>query len=131
MMSYNAKGRCEMADRPWVSFDEIKDTIELPDVLEKLGVSLADVVRKGDKLTMPCPIHEHDHGPQPNKSVFKARKKGERWEWYCDGNRGGSIVDLVKLVEKLDLAHARLWFAEHFGERLTAKRPKEEFKPPV
>jgi len=28
-----------MADRPWVSYEEIKDKIGLPEVLEKLGVS--------------------------------------------------------------------------------------------
>ena len=94
--------------QPWVDLEEIKDKIELPDVLEKLGVPLGNFIRKGDKLTGPCPIHEH--GPVPNKTGFKATKKDGRWQWFCFGDcsRGGSVVDLVMLHENLDIRHAGL-----------------------
>ena len=111
--------------QPWVDLEEIKDAIALPDVLEKLGVPADQFKRTGDKLIGICPIHEH--GPSPNKSGFKASIKEGRWQWFCFGDcsRGGSVIDLVMLHQQLDIRHAGLWFYEQFGERLTAKRPKE------
>jgi DNA primase len=120
-----------MSDRPYVNFQEVKDKVPIPEALEKLG--LADQFkRKGDVLTGLCPLAGHVHGPKPNEQQFKINKKGETWLWHCFGdcNRGGDVIELVKLVKGFDNAHVRFWFAEHFGDRLSLKRDKEKVGEP-
>lgn len=112
-------------NRAYISFGEVKATVTIPEALEVLG--LADrFTRKGDTLTGICPLPEHIHGPRPNPNQFKINQKRGLWLWRCFGDcdRGGDVIELVKAVTGYDDAHVRFWFAEHFGDRLSQKKPK-------
>ncbi len=114
-----------MAERPYVSFDEVKRKISIVEVLEVLG--LADRFRPvGSTLTGVCPLPSHTHGPSPNSEQFKINCKEGVWLWHCFGDcqKGGDVVEFVKAMTGYDNAHVRFWFAEKFSDRLTAKKEK-------
>src|SRR5262245_36202841 len=113
-----------MADRPYVSFAEVKEKISVPDVLGAVGM-LDQFQRRGDTLTGVCPLPGHKHGPRPNSSQWKADCREGIWQWYCFGDchRGGDVIELAKALTGLDNGHVRFWFAENFGERLVLARP--------
>jgi DNA primase len=114
-----------VSDRPYVSFAEVKQKVPIPDVLELLAIA-DGFKRKGDVVTGCCPLPEHQHGPSPNDQQFKINRKDGVWLWHCFGDcqRGGDVIELVKAMTDFDDAHVRFWFAEHFGDRLTLKKPK-------
>jgi DNA primase len=118
-----------MAERPYVSFAEVKQKVPIPDVLEVLGIA-ERFQRKNDLLTGVCPLPGHQHGPSPNPEQFKINRKDGIWLWHCFGDcqRGGDVIELVKEMTGFDDAHVRFWFAERFADRLTLKRPREEKK---
>ncbi|MCH7726015.1 MAG: toprim domain-containing protein [Planctomycetes bacterium] len=115
-----------MSDRPYVSFAQVKERVSLPEVLEVFGIA-DQFRRKGDKLTGVCPLPAHHHGPRPNDQQFKIDHKDENspWLWHCFGDcqRGGDVLEFVKEMTGFDNAHVRFWFAEHFGDRLSLKKP--------
>jgi len=113
-----------MAERPYVSFAEVKERVSIPDVLARLGL-LDSFTRKGDRLWGVCPLPEHKHGPRPNDEQFKIDCRDGVWLWKCWGDcgRGGDVLELAKLLTGYNNAHVRLWFAEHFGDRLTLTKP--------
>lgn len=109
--------------RPYVSFAEVKQKVTLPEVFQVLGI--ADrFTRKGDTLSGLCPLPSHQHGPRPNPEQFKVNEKDGVFLWHCFGDcqRGGDVVEFVKAMTGYDNAHVRFWFAEKFGDRLTAKK---------
>lgn len=114
-----------MAERPYVSFDEVKQKVPIPDVLRVLGILERFTSKKG-VLTGVCPLPSHQHGPNPNPEQFKINERDGTWLWHCFGDcqRGGDVIELVKAITGFDNAHVRFWFAEHFGERLALKPPK-------
>jgi DNA primase len=119
-----------MTQRPYVSFQEIKKKVPIPDVLEVLGIA-DQFRRKGDSLTGVCPLPSHQHGPSPNPEQFKInRKEDGLWLWKCFGDcdKGGDVIEFVKQMAGLDNAHVRFWFAEHFFDRLdlTKRRDRRE-----
>ncbi|MHB9080379.1 MAG: toprim domain-containing protein [Pirellulaceae bacterium] len=116
-----------MSQRPYVDFREVKQKISIPEALEALGLG-RDFVERNGVLTGVCPIHTH--GPQPNDQQFKINKRGETWLWHCFGDcqRGGDVIELVKSIKNLSDEHVRFWFAEHFGERLSCRKPKRNQK---
>lgn len=67
-----------MGRRPYVSFDECKQKVSIPEVLEKLGLSDRFVNRNGT-LTGVCPFPSHTHGPSPNAEQFKINLVGGVW----------------------------------------------------
>lgn len=109
-----------MAKRPYVSFAEVKEKVPIPEVLEVLGVA-RQFERKGQSLTGFCPLPQHKHGPAPNREQFKINRRDGTWLWHCFGDcqRGGDVVEFVKLMTAFDDRHVRFWFAEHFGDRLS------------
>ena len=120
-----------MSQRPYVSFQEIKEKISLPDCFEPLGISPDHFKRKGGKLSGVCPIPSHPHGPCPNPQQWKADNKKGTWMWNCFGcENGGDVIELVKRVEfdgdTEANAHCRFWFAEHFGDVLSLDKPRKE-----
>src|SRR5215212_8061345 len=108
-----------MEERPYVKFAEIKERVLILDVLKALGLA-EQFKTSGKGLTGVCPIPSHKHGPMPNPEQFKVGQKDGVDVWHCFGDcqRGGDVIELVKLVTGLDNAHVRLWFAQHFGDRL-------------
>ncbi|REJ88598.1 MAG: toprim domain-containing protein [Planctomycetota bacterium] len=112
-----------MSGRAYVSFAEVKQRISIVDALEVLG--LADRFRKEGKTYVGvCPLPLHQHGPSPNASQFKITVRDGESVFYCFGDcqRGGDVIEFVKLMTGLDNRHVRFWFAEHFGDRLALKR---------
>jgi DNA primase len=71
-----------------------------------------------------CPFPCHSHGPSPNPEQFKINFKDGLWLWHCFGDcqRGGDVVEFVKMMTGYDNSHVRFWFAEKFGDRLTVKK---------
>ena len=109
--------------RPYVSFAEVKDKVTIPDVLQAFGI--ADrFTRKGNTLTGVCPFPSHKHGPSPNPEQFKINCRDGIWLFHCFGdcNRGGDVVEFTKAMSGYDNGHVRFWFAEKFGDRLSAKK---------
>jgi len=116
-----------MSDRPYVDFKEVKEKVPIPDVLEKLGIREQFRERKG-VLVGVCPFPQHTHGPKPNADQFVIDNKQDGlWLFKCFGDCdcGGDVIRFVELHQELSSAHARLWFADHFGDRLTAKPGKK------
>lgn len=114
-----------MHSRPYVSFAEIKQKVSISDVLTALGMT-DRFQGKGETLTGVCPLPRHQHGPSPNAEQFKINHRDGIWLWHCFGDcqRGGDVIELVKEMTGFDNAHVRFWFAEKFGDRLTAKKPQ-------
>lgn len=114
----------QVNERPYVSFPEVKERVSIPDALDKLGL-LDQFARKGETLTGVCPLPEHQHGPRPNARQFKVNRRDGLWLFHCFGDcgRGGDVIELVKSITGHDDAHVRFWFADNFGDRLSAKKP--------
>jgi DNA primase len=122
-----------MAQRPYISFAEVKEKVSIPDVLDALGIT-DRFQRNKDLLIGICPLSSHKHGPNPNPEQFKINRKNGVWLWHCFGDcqKGGDVIELVKEITGFDDAHVRFWFAEKFGDRLTLSKPKrtqKEVKP--
>lgn len=111
--------------RPYVDFQEVKRAVSMPDVLQAFGL-VERFQKRGESLIGVCPLPTHQHGPQPNPDQFRIDLKDGVWLWHCFGDcqRGGDVVEFVKGMTGYGDAHVRLWIAEHFGDRLTAGRPK-------
>ncbi len=109
----------------WIDFDELKIKCSMPEVLEVFGIAHQFQNRNGT-LAGACPLPQHEHGPMPNKEQFKINCKDGVWVWHCFGDCscGGSVITFVQKMTGYSMAHTRLWFHQHFGERLTAKKPK-------
>lgn len=122
-----------MADRPYVSFAEVKQKVPIPDALRVFGIADRFQDKKGT-LTGVCPLPGHQHGPSPNAEQFKINCKNGVWLWHCFGDcqRGGDVIELVKAITGYDDKHVRFWFAEHFADRLTIQKTKRtaKEKPP-
>lgn len=115
-----------MARRPYVVFKECKERIRMVEVLEMFGIA-GQFKPVGEGLVGVCPLPNHVHGPMPNPEQFKTARKDSVDVWHCFGDcqRGGDVVEFVKAMTGYDNSHARLWFAEHFGDRLSLKKPGE------
>lgn len=117
------------AHRPYVSFAEVKEKISIPDVLDVLGIS-PQFTRKADHLAGTCPLPQHQHGPRPNSAQFKIDRKNGTWLYKCFGDcngkpgGAGDVVEFVKAMTGLSDAHVRFWFADKFGNRLSAAKAK-------
>ena len=112
-------------DRPYVSFQQVKERVSMADVLDALGV--ADQFRReGKQLVGVCPLPEHQHGPRPNPQQFKISVDKNLWHCFGDCSRGGDVIEFVKLMQGLSDSHVRFWFAEHFGERLDLQKLKRQ-----
>ena len=97
-----------MSDRPYVDFQEVKDKVSIPDVLEKLGIREQFRERKG-VLVGVCPFPQHLHGPKPNPDQFVIDNKNDGlWLFKCFGDCdcGGDVIRCVELHQELSPAHA-------------------------
>jgi DNA primase len=121
-----------MGTRPYVSFDEVKARVPIPDVLQVLGIADRFEQRNG-ALVGACPFPSHVHGPSPNGEQFRINLvEGSLWMWRCWGDckASGNVVQFVMRFLGLSAEHVRFWFAEHFGERLNLGRSRREGQTP-
>jgi DNA primase len=116
-----SRGRAHVVE--FVSFDYIKQTVSIVDVLRRYG--FLDALRqKGDQLVGRCPLHKES---SPSFKVTPARNI-----FHCFGcKRGGDVIDLVCAAERISMAHrnsarrhAALLLQEWFG--LTPPSPAQE-----
>lgn len=119
-----------MSARAYVSFAEVKERISIVDALQVFGVS-QQFQTVGKTVSGVCPLPAHKHGPSPNPNQFKITIRDGVSVFHCFGDcqRGGDVIEFVKLMTGLDHQHVRFWFAEHFGDRLTLKRSRGEGRP--
>ena len=112
-----------MGQRPYVSFDECKEKVPIPDVLKTPGIADRFQSRKG-VLVGVCPFPDHVHGPAPNPEQFKINLVDGAWLWRCWGDckASGNVVQFVMRMTGLSAEHVRFWFAQHFGDPLTVSR---------
>jgi DNA primase len=116
-----------MSERPYVSFAEVKQQITIPDTLELFGI--ADRFRKeGKTLTGVCPLKSHTHSLSPNPNQFKIAVRDGVSVFHCFGDcqRGGDVIEFVKLMTGLDDSHVRFWFWSNFQTRLTQQRGRRQ-----
>ena len=106
---------------PWVSFDEIKSTISVEEILQSYELKVEK--RKGEEFRVLCPFHEE------TKASFCWNTNGK---FYCFGchAKGRDILDFVARIEKHDpnpnkgRRQAAITIAERFG--LSTSPPQRE-----
>ena len=77
-------------------FDNAKRAISVTEVLFERGVNVSSW-REGKGYKIPCPLGIHTDS-SPSFHVYD----GDRG-WYCYGcHQGGSIIDLIMLLDKTD-----------------------------
>lgn len=117
-------------NRPYLRFDEIKAELTWRDIFKAFGI-LDTFKQTGDAFTGPCPLPQHQHGDHPNQQGFKADHRRGYGLYRCWGDckdtphGQGDVVNFVRAMTGLDNEHVRFWFAEHFGDRLTTKKPRQ------
>lgn len=96
------------ARRRWVAYSEVKKAVSLEQVLEHYGVR-EGLVKRGDELVGPCPIHRGSNSRQ-----FKANRAKNAFK--CFGCRaGGNILDLVAAMEQVEIRQAALLISDWFA----------------
>ncbi|SRR5712691_6063406 len=101
----------------WVDFRQIKEQASIEQVLKHYGVALHHV---GDELRGQCPLPTHtSQSSQDSFSVNRARNV-----WCCqssscmngrDGKVGGTVLDLVAIMEHCSTRDAALRLRHWFG----------------
>ena len=104
----------------WVDIKMVRESVSIEQVLEYYGL-MDDLVRKGDQLIGPCPIHKGTNKNQFHISLGKNI-------FHCFGNcksnpalhnGGGNLIDLVRVMEGIDEPNAArkaaLLIQEWFG----------------
>lgn len=107
----------------FVDFNECKAMISLPDVLDVFDIAEQFHERNGTWRGV-CPFPSHIHNPvRPNPSGFTFGLHEGIWKWRCWGDckAVGTVVTFVERYLQIEPAHVRLWFHEHFANRLTAQ----------
>lgn len=120
-----------MGTRPYVSFDEVKAKVPIPDVLQVLGLADRFEKRNG-ALVGVCPFPSHIHGPSPNGEQFRINLvDGSLWMFRCWGDcqACGNVIQFVMRFTGLSAEHVRFWFAQHFGDRLGLSRGRGVRQP--
>ena len=96
------------AERRAVDFARIKRDVTLSMVLSRYGV-LDQLKRVGSQLSGCCPIH---YGTNPKQ--FVVHLTSNNWHCFGDCNRGGGVIDLVALRERISPIQAAQLLADWF-----------------
>jgi DNA primase len=123
----------------WVDIKKVRESITIQQILEFYGLD-DNLVRKGDQLIGPCPIHQGTNKSQFHVSILKGI-------FHCFGdcksnpalrNGGGNLLDLVRVLERIeetdDPEHTRatrkaaLLIADRFG--IDSQKPKTSARAP-
>lgn len=91
-------------------FDQIKDSIDIVDVVEKYGLQIN---RHGKAL---CPFHEEK---TPSFSI-----KGQHW--HCFGcNEGGDVIDFISRIQCISIWEAAKRLDSDYGLNLFTDKPNQ------
>jgi hypothetical protein len=107
------------AREPMVDFVRIKESVTLSMVLSRYGI-LADMKKAGAQLHGCCPIHEGRNSKQ-----FVVNLQRNTWHCFGDCNRGGGVIDLVALRERVTPKQAAQLLAEWFAISPPTQPPHE------
>jgi hypothetical protein len=108
-----------------VYFEQIKRMVPIEAVLARYG-ALDGLKRSGRQLVGRCPVHRGS-----NKRQFCVDLDKNVWKCFSpDCGRGGSVLELVALMDNVDVREAALrladWFAIRAGENLQLKRRRKQ-----
>ncbi len=89
------------AGRPasYVNWSDLKSRIDVYDVLERYDWTDKLSPRASGGHAGPCPIHSGER-PDQSSNAFTVTHSGKGWRCFGACNRGGSIIDLVALLEE-------------------------------
>jgi len=123
----------------WVDIKTVRDSVSIEQILEYYGLE-DKLIRKGDQLIGPCPIHKGINKSQFHVSLTKSL-------FHCFGdcksnptlrNGGGNLLDLVRVMEGIeesdDPEHTRatrkaaLLIADWFG--IDSQKPQSIARAP-
>lgn len=100
-----------------VDLARVRRVVSLGMVLGRYG--LLDAMRpSGAQLKGCCPIHNGS-----NKGQFVVNLRDNTWRCFGDCNRGGSTLELVAAIEKLELRDAAVRIASWFALSLPHDQP--------
>ncbi|MBI4817759.1 MAG: toprim domain-containing protein [Deltaproteobacteria bacterium] len=91
-----------MSRNEWIDFAEIRRLVSLEDVIFRL-YKIDGLVRTGDKLVGPCPVHQ---GTSPR--AFHADLSKNVWKCFSKCQAGGNQLDFVVRREGIDVRAAAL-----------------------
>lgn len=95
---------------PRVDYRALNRTVPVLAALDRLGRLDTALTRRGTRVVGPCPIHGGD-----NPRQFVVSLTDNRWHCFGDCDRGGSVIDLVALLERISIHDAAVrlaaWFA--------------------
>lgn len=100
----------------------LKDTVSIEEVVSLLGVSgQYGWTRSGHSLQGQCPTGH----PSQSGTSFSINLTGNYF--YCfNCNKGGDIISLVEIVNRIDTKAAVRWLAEKFNQSLLTHLPNSE-----
>ena len=83
---------------PLQPFSELKRIVSIEQVLAHRRL-LASLQRRGDLLVGPCPVHRGD-----NPRAFVAQISKGLWHCFTRCQRGGDVIELVRLLDGIGYA---------------------------
>lgn len=91
----------------------LADSIDVFDVLEKLGMDNVKPASGGSEAHYSCPFPGHAHGDEKPSAYMNV----ETTAWFCWGckERGRSVVSFVAKVMSVPYAIAESWLREAYG----------------
>jgi len=87
----------------WVDIKKVRESVTMAQILEYYGLE-EQLIRKGDQLVGPCPIHQGTNKSQFHVSLTKNA-------FHCFGdcksnpllhNGGGNLIDFVRVMEGIE-----------------------------
>ena len=93
----------------FVSFDQLKRSISMQQVLERYGL-LEKLRRSGESLSGVCPLHR-GHNP----TQFRVNMVKNCWICFGDCHTGGSIIDFVARMEGITVREAGVLLQDWFN----------------
>ncbi|KUO56859.1 MAG: hypothetical protein APF80_13405 [Alphaproteobacteria bacterium BRH_c36] len=97
----------ERTMKPKIDFTKIKNALPIDIALAHYGITLKV---SGPRLVGCCPIHDGT-----NKRAFVVSTDHRAWHCFGDCKRGGTVLDLVRALEKCSLVEAAKIIAKRYG----------------
>jgi hypothetical protein len=126
--------------RVWISFDEVRSRVRITEIMQVLGVDMAQYVEgPNGSVTGPCCLPCHPIGDPNHRNCRQFRvdrivdNDGQEIDVFkcfsTDHDVGGSAVTFAKLMLRRSDAAVRYFFHDHWSGRLTGRPPKRESPP--
>jgi len=112
-------------NEPPVDIAHLKRVVTLAMVLSRYGI-LNQLKRSGSQLAGCCPIHD---GSDPRQFVVHLTSNN----WFCFGDcdRGGSMLDLVALKERISIPAAAQRVTQWFGITSWSSSNRQQRRTPM